>query len=426
MEKKNSEELGEETGDTDTERPEPSDTWEPEGGAVAATPNVLQMSAQKQVETLQQMSDMQLQQLPAGHLEHAFGEMQNLFPSLPEQERRPLQFLLQRIFQIMTQQSSDAGTINLAPKRSAQDGGDPSTQTPADTYSELQNLMATLQQEMQGVPLGDIILQVLADNPHLIVIQPHGGTYFNGTHIVLDPTMPHIDPVTVHETLHFLYARAGLTPNALLLWRDDDIEQTLNEETDAQVLGILYNRQWKSKVPGRRRMLHLEDLYQRAYNNAYLALAHTDLTSEERELAAHVAGWFAVRQGFADGTVTAAASGLPYPVDSAYEWYRLNKYPKPTQLPFNEPRPPRGIKATELRVPPPPPAVLVVTNGNQISRISLDTWHTYKGYSVPRLPQPQQLPPVEGHAEPTLTKGSKMDIQGVTTDESSRKWFQTV
>ena len=294
--------------------------------------------------------------------------------------------------------------------------------TPPESSGGRQNVMDTLRREMQGVPLGDFTLQVLANHPDLIVMQPHRGTYFDGTHIVLDPTMPHLDPDTVHETLHFLYDRAGLTSNARELWRDDDVELMLNEETDTQVLGILYNRQWKSKVPGRSRMVKLEDVYERAYSKAYLALGQTDLTAEERELAAHVAGWFEVRQGFANGTVYVSATNTSYPDYYKQDWYVRNEYPVPTPLPVDETQKPADAKGP--RVPPPPAAPLVVRNGNQIDRLSLDTWQTYQGYRVPRLPQPQQLPAVQAHAEPTLTKGSKMDFQVITTEGPSRNPFK--
>ena len=209
----------------------------------------------------------------------------------------------------------------------------------------------SLRREMQGVPLGDFTLQVLANHPDLIVMQPHGATSFDGTHIVLDPSMPHLDPDTVHETLHFLYDRAGLTSNAVQQWRDDDAELMLDEETDAQVLGILYNRQWKSQVPSRSRMVKLEDVYERAYSKASLALGQTDLTAEERDLAAHVAGWFEVRQGFANGTVYVSATNTSYPDYYKQDWYVRNGYQVPTPLPVDETQKPADAKGP--RVPHP-------------------------------------------------------------------------
>ena len=253
-----------------------------------------------------------------------------------------------------------------------------------------QNLMDILLPDMQGVPLGDFILRVLTENRENVVVQAHGGTYFDGAHIVINQKMLDLDRVAVHETLHLRYDKLGITANPLTLWLKDFVRLALDEEADAEVLAILYNIQWRRKVPGRTRVLPSEKLYQAAYSQAMRALEDTDLTADELHDAAHVAGWYAVRQYYEE---EALASGTKrrYPDLYTEQWYRINQYSMPTPLPDGS-----GCQTTshqrqeELQDPQvSPPTTPLVVSEWQPGSVSLlmDTWQTYQGYRVPRLPQ---------------------------------------
>lgn len=135
------------------------------------------------------------------------------------------------------------------------------------------NSQKDLWQELQGIPLGDRALRYMEEYPLDIILQRGGGSAFatfgdGSMRMYLGLDNPNLDALFLHEMIHYVYRRTpGMVPDPQTFWRDEFIEQKMSEETDANVVEIVYRLQWRNKngaPAGARPKLALERQYQEA------------------------------------------------------------------------------------------------------------------------------------------------------------------
>lgn len=169
---------------------------------------------------------------------------------------------------------------------------------------------------LKGSPTGAAAVKFLEDKKVPVEFANGGGSYWDGTKIVIDRTekMEESALTLVHELHHAKEVLGGTAPNVKTMSRADYVAGELKEEAQGTVNSIKAKNELKASGAPITATFPLETQYNQAFKKASDELKATKPTATAAELnaAGEKAGAERVLKGFKDGEVRTSTNKKPY------------------------------------------------------------------------------------------------------------------
>lgn len=249
-----------------------------------------------------------------------------------------------------TDDQSDSPEPAATVQSAVSTGSAPETNSP--WFGEIQRLLA-------GIPTGNAALMVLEGYEVSVTVEAGQGSYYVPAHIVIDSDWGIVAAAVdlVHEATHARFRSEGLTPDPMLVTRDEYVARRIEEEAEGQANAIQAKIELEAMdIDASEARPWFEMQYRSAYGEA-VEWKRTNSKTTEAEL--RQLGWEMGKnrliEGFMEGEAVASSGELDYSEIYGREWDTFAAY-KATQAGSGDKAAAAAPKSTALELDAEPTA----------------------------------------------------------------------